>query len=276
MIKAAVLGSPIEHSLSPVLHNHAYKVLGVVGEYQKLEVKSGELASFIASNRDSGWTGFSLTMPLKEEVVELDIEIEESARNSKSANTLLIPKDGSRPRALSTDKLAFDRLLKVNANSRIALLGGGGTARSVLASLNQRVESVDVFLRNPAKGRALGPAAPQCKLTISEFTHFEVPSLADYDFLISTVPAGASDELAAQISQAAKSHSDLSFVEVLYNPWPTDLLATLRSQGASCVDGLDLLVEQALDQIALFVEVDFDYSKMRKELLKVGLEALHH
>ncbi len=274
MIKAAVLGSPIAHSLSPLLHRRAYQLLGVDGSYEKVEVKSGGLASFLDSARTSDWTGLSLTMPLKEEVVHLDINIDQGARISKSANTIVFSQDGTQMRALSTDKLAFDRLLQVKSDSKIVLLGGGGTARSALNSLNQRVSKVEVFLRSPEKSAALFESAPDCELTISNFAEFDPHSLSSCDYLISTVPAGASDEIALQLGSVSSDFSALNFVEVLYNPWPTDLLTSMRTLGAQCLDGLDLLVEQALDQIALFTMVDFDYAEMRRELLQVGLEEL--
>jgi len=273
MIKAAVLGSPIGHSLSPVLHKRAYELLGVEGSYEKIEVKSGELKTFLESVRSDGWTGFSLTMPLKEEIVELDLPIEPIAKLSRSANTILFS-DGEPARALSTDKLAFDRLLNVGRDSRVAILGGGGTARSAAASLSGRVSHFDAFVRSPQKSKSLVEAAPAAEISIHNFADFTVDSWSRYDIVVSTVPAGASDELALALHGRNEDLSAVRFVEVLYNPWPTDLLASMRLFGAQCSDGLDLLVEQALDQISLFTGMEFDYDWMRSELLAVGLREL--
>ena len=87
MIKAAVLGSPISHSLSPLLHNTAYAQLGIQGSYEAIEVNAGGLAKFI-DERDESWTGFSLTMPLKEEAVAYAKHVDDLAKRINSANTL--------------------------------------------------------------------------------------------------------------------------------------------------------------------------------------------
>ena len=87
MIKAAVLGSPISHSLSPLLHNSAYEQLGFKGRYEAIEVNAGGLAKFM-DGRDETWTGFSLTMPLKEEAVTYAQHVDELAKRINSANTL--------------------------------------------------------------------------------------------------------------------------------------------------------------------------------------------
>ena len=87
MIKAAVLGSPISHSLSPLLHATAYKELGIEASYDAIEVKAGGLADFLES-KDASWTGFSLTMPLKEEVIDFTSNVDALAARIKSANTL--------------------------------------------------------------------------------------------------------------------------------------------------------------------------------------------
>jgi shikimate dehydrogenase len=248
-------------------------LLGVDGSYEKVEVKSGELENFLESVRLDGWTGFSLTMPLKEEIVELDILIEPIAKLSRSANTILFS-DGEPTRALSTDKLAFDRLLNIGKDSKVAILGGGGTARSAAASLSGRVDHFDAFVRSPQKSRSLVEAAPAAEIRIHNFADFTVNTWSKYDLVVSTVPAGASDELALALHGRNEDFSAVRFVEVLYNPWPTELLASMRLLGAQCSDGLDLLVEQALYQISLFTGIEFDYDWMRSELLAVGLEQL--
>ena len=87
MIKAAVLGSPIAHSLSPLLHTIAYAELGLDSEYTRIEIKSGELEKFL-NQCDGSWTGFSLTMPLKEEVLQFSNNVSELSQRIRSANTL--------------------------------------------------------------------------------------------------------------------------------------------------------------------------------------------
>ena len=273
MIKAAVLGSPISHSLSPLLHNHAYSVLGIAGEYSAIEVKHGELAKFLSREAKNGFNGFSLTMPLKEDVIELGIQVSAQAQRIRSANTITFT-DGV-AQATSTDLTAFQRLIPVTPSSRVSVIGAGGTARALLGALDGKVSQLELFVRNTSKAQGLAAAFDSTELIVKDISELSVRVLSDSDWFISTVPAGVTDSFAEEISQAKIDLSGLKFCEVLYNPWPTDLLLAMKSSGSSTLDGLDLLVEQALDQIQLMTGLSFDYTSMREELLKVGLKALH-
>lgn len=273
MIKAAVLGSPISHSLSPLLHNHAYSVLGIAGEYSAIEVKHGELAKFLSREAKNGFNGFSLTMPLKEDVIELGIQVSAQAQRIRSANTIIFT--GGEAQATSTDLTAFQRLIPVTALSRVSVIGAGGTARALLGALDGKVPQLELFVRSTSKAQGLAAALDSTELIVKDISELSADVLSNRDWLISTVPAGITDSFAAEISQADIDLSGLKFCEVLYNPWPTDLLLAMKSSGSSTLDGLDLLVEQALDQIQLMTGLSFDYTSMREELLKVGLKALH-
>ncbi len=272
MIKAAVLGSPISHSLSPLLHKTAYELLGVDGDYSAIEMVSEKLATFIGS-LDNSWRGLSLTMPLKESVLDLDMEFDEAVLRTRSANTILFNDEG-RARATSTDYLAFSRLLKVSVGSRIAILGAGGTARSAIGSLDGRVPKIDIYLRDLTKGEILKDVAPNSEVILHQLTSLDAKGLQNYDWLVSTLPAGVADGLAQELQASNEKFPSLRILDVLYHPWPTELLLILKACGAQTLDGLDLLVEQALDQIALFTGEKFDYDTMRSVLIAKGLSAL--
>jgi shikimate dehydrogenase len=273
MKRAAVLGSPISHSLSPLLHNTAYQMLGLEAEYSAIEMVPEAISSFLDS-LDSSWIGLSLTMPLKESVLDLDIDIDEIVSRTRSANTILLD-GGGQPRATSTDYLAFKRLIKVEPQMRVAILGAGGTARSALGALAGSLLEVDVYLRDLAKGSHLASCAPQTTLTLHQLSELCAQDLATYDWLISTLPSGVTNALAEEIASSKMTFPNLDFLEVLYNPWPTELLIALKSAGASTLDGLDLLVEQALDQIHLMTGESFDFDTMRRVLIAKGLSVLN-
>jgi len=272
-MKAAVLGSPIKHSLSPLLHNYAYELLGIEGEYVAIEMVPERLSEFLTS-LDSNWRGLSLTMPLKESVLNLGIECDEKVIRTHSANTILF---GSHRElsATSTDYTAFERLLEVNGDSNVAILGAGGTARSAIGALNGLVPTIDLYLRDFAKGLAPKAAAPQSHVELHKLDTFSSEEFSRYDWIISTLPAGVSDGLAESLSSSSAKLSNLNFLEVLYHPWPTELLLATKAHGARTLDGADLLVEQALDQISLMTGESFDYQTMRKALLAKALEALN-
>mgnify|MGYP000574643815 FL=1 len=212
MIRAAVLGSPIAHSLSPKIHTKAFEILGIAGEYQAIEVDEKGFPTFFAENSEEKWNGFSLTMPLKEIVLQASNQVDDRARRINSANTLY--RLGNGWGVISTDYLAFENLLSVDANHSVAIIGGGGTARAAIGSLNSKVKTVDVLLRNSARMQAMSKAAPDIKVNQCEMG----TSLDSYDLIIQTTPSGAYDQYAANL----KSTTGM-LLECLYKPWPTPL-----------------------------------------------------
>jgi len=259
MIKAAVLGSPISHSLSPLLHNAAYKELGLKADYQAIDVTLEKAPEFFSRALREEWTGFSLTMPLKESVFSSGFEIDPDALRMQSANTLLY-KNGNFS-ALSTDRTAFIRLLEPVKRERVAIIGGGGTARAALSALDSPSVAVDFLLRSEQRSQMLSQIANSSKVGFFDMEH----DLQTYDLIISTVPAGASELVASK-----NWSKEAIFFEVLYNPYPTKLLAKAISMGSNVLDGIDLLVEQALDQISLFSGLTVEFDSLRPELLAVG------
>ena len=268
MIRAAVLGSPISHSLSPLLHRSAYKILDLEASYEAIELKPEVAEDFFRQALSEDWTGFSLTMPLKESIIEvaqdLGFEVEGVAKSARSGNTVVRRDDNFY--ITSTDRTGFIRLFEGVTRDRVAIIGGGGTARAALAALDGSAREIDFLLRSPARSESLLAIANSSKLRFFDMSH----PLEGYDLIIATVPAGASDGIAAKIKGPIPA-----LCEVLYNPYPTKLLQSAADLGARTFDGIDLLVEQALDQIALFSGKSFDYSTMRNSLLAIARSHLH-
>lgn len=243
MIRGAVLGSPISHSLSPVLHRTAYEKLGVFGQYQAIEVASNQLAEFI-SGLDESWTGLSLTMPLKEMVLKVADEVDELALRINSANTLIRSPRGWR--ALTTDVNGFTQTLlahDVETYERVVILGSGATARAAAASCDGANRQITIVHRSPARESAMRKCVLSARL---EFAHWG-EDLPESDLLINATPAGVADSYAEKLSSLVQG----VFFEALYNPWPTRMLSRWRAQGGFGIDGLDLLVHQGIDQVEL-------------------------
>lgn len=260
MIRAAVLGSPISHSLSPKIHRKAYELLGVDSEYTAIEVDEKSFPDFfkkLDSNDDgSSWSGFSLTMPLKEIVLQYCGASDPVAKQIDSGNTLF--RSDNSWKVTSTDYLAFQNLLKVSKNSKVAIIGGGGTARAAIGALNNQVAAVDVLLRSESRMAALVKAAPDLQVNMFEMTH----ALNDYDLIVQTTPAGIFDEYVSN-TVVAKG----TLLEALYKPSPTSLARRYKELGGEVISGKELLVEQALFQIQLFTGQELDFAEMRKALL---------
>ena len=246
-INAAVLGFPIAHSLSPVLHGKAFDVLGIAGRYEAIEVESGGLAEFLKS-RGQSYDYLSLTMPLKEEVLaiahESNIEIDELSDRIQSVNTLV--KKGSGWSATSTDGSGFIKAL-ANAGydhfNSVLILGAGGTARAVAGALDDIAQSVSIMGRSVR--RNAGIAACFRKVAPEFIAWDDQIDLREFDLVVNTTPSGAADLVAENIPSQVEG---LLF-DVLYKPWPTLIARRWSDGGGKVISGLELLLYQGIDQI---------------------------
>lgn len=245
-VRCAVLGSPIEHSLSPALHRAAYAELGLADwEYQRHRVEADELAGFV-TELDSSWRGLSLTMPLKAAALELG-EPDGLTVLAGAGNTMIF--DGGRRTVHNTDVGGLVSAFAAAGVSTIGtatVLGSGATARSCLISVARMgAREIRLMARRPEHARqTLSGLAEQLGIGFDVVAWGErVPA---GDVLISTVVGGAADPIADAVAAAAPVIFD-----VIYDPWPTALAAAAEQTGRTVLNGLDLLVHQAIGQIEL-------------------------
>jgi shikimate dehydrogenase len=246
-LKAAVLGFPIAHSLSPVLHAKAFDLLGIAGSYEAIEVATGGLADFLKS-QGANYDYLSLTMPLKEEVLVIaessGITVDELALRIQSVNTLV--RKGSGWSATSTDGSGFVKAL-ANAGydhfNSVLILGAGGTARAVAGALDEIADSVAIMGRSVR--RNVGIAACFTKLAPEFISWDDQIDLRNFDLIVNTTPSGAADLVAENIPFKVEG---LLF-DVLYKPWPTLLARRWSDAGGKVISGLELLLYQGIDQI---------------------------
>jgi shikimate dehydrogenase len=251
--KAAVLGSPIAHSLSPVLHQAAYARLGLDGwSYGRHEVDEAALPGFL-DGLDKSWAGLSLTMPLKRAVIPLLDEADPSALAVHAVNTLVFRADDSRY-GENTDVPGFANALRergVQEVPRAAVLGGGATAGSALAALSGLVKGpVTVFLRDPAKLAGFDALVAHFGLELEPRPWSQAAQAAEYDLVVNTTPAGAADALAEMLPGRVGTLFD-----AIYHPWPTPLAAAWAAHGGTVLGGRDLLLHQAVRQVELITGV---------------------
>jgi shikimate dehydrogenase len=262
-MRCAVLGDPVEHSLSPALHRAAYVALGLDWAYDAVRVPSGGLEAYVAGLGPE-WRGLSLTMPLKREAVPLLTSRDRWTELTGGANTVLLDADGGR-HGLNTDvpgaEAAIAEATDVSVH-RALVLGGGATAASVLLALAERgLEKATLAVRDPARAAetlaAVGrhPSRP-------EITVVPIDGLAAVpaDLVVSTIPVSAQGE------RLLAAVADVPVVfDVLYDPWPTPLAAAATADGRTVVGGLDLLVWQAVDQLrAMTGRFDVPVAAMRE------------
>ena len=268
MINAGVLGSPISHSLSPLLHTTAYKALGIDGEYRAFEIASGGLGNFLL-NEGKALNCLSLTMPLKEEALNIADHVSTISRQIASGNTLHKKEDGWH--LTSTDVEGFSFALQALGNlvsQTVLIIGAGATARAVAAACNDKTTSITVVGRSASRHESIRLAAPLCSINFVDWD--SQLDLDSFDLVVNTTPA----DTAAVFLERVNDPKGV-FFEVIYNPWPTALLDKWRRAGGSYVDGLDLLIHQAISQIEIFADQKVDRLSMAHLLRIEGLKALH-
>jgi shikimate dehydrogenase len=252
--RAAVCGKPIGHSLSPVIHTAGYAAAGLFDwAYTSVECAEAELPDLVAGLGPE-WAGLSLTMPLKAVALRIAGSATPVATAIGAANTLVRRPDGSW-HADNTDVPGMVRVLTdagLPGSPTVTVLGGGGTARAALAAAAQLgTGQVIVVARRPAAVAELAPAAAALGVRLLGVPWAEAPGAFDADAVISTVPKGAADELAAAVPWRPGS----VLFDATYDPWPTPLAAAATARGVRVVSGLDLLLAQALGQFEQFTGV---------------------
>jgi shikimate dehydrogenase len=249
--RAAVLGKPVQHSLSPVLHAAAYAALGLDGwDYGKHECAEDELAGFVAGLGPE-WAGLSLTMPLKRVALEIADEITPAAAAIGAANTLVFrgPAGGG-TLAANTDVIGIVEALRevgVRQVERAVVLGAGGTAQAALESLRLLGESAPtVLVRDTARTTELRATAERLGVRPRILDGLPTRPLPDADVVISTLPSGVADAYTDTVWAPGTV-----VVDVVYDPWPTPLAASALASGCRVANGLDVLLHQAVDQVTL-------------------------
>lgn len=255
--KLAVLGKPIAHSKSPLLHAAAYDVLGLPWSYERHEVDEAGLAAFVKS-RDTTWRGLSLTMPLKQTIQPHLDRVDRIGQLTGAVNTVLFEWGGdtvSRS-GFNTDVPGIVRALRAAGVDRVRhahVLGGGATAASAIVAASELgAESVLVSVRAPERAAGLVPLAASVGLTVTVAGFDEPRDDAATDLLVSTLPGGVEVPLGFD----AAYHARVPLLDVAYEPWPTTLGAAWADAGGVALSGLAMLVHQALLQVRIFVAGD--------------------
>ena len=264
MINAAVLGSPINHSLSPVLHRLAYELLGLKGNYEAIEVHAGELSAFL---RDTDKNCLSLTMPLKEEAISLASVTSKLAQRISSGNTLTLL-DGNW-HLTSTDVAGFEFSLKahqIESLDSVLVLGAGATARAAVSHLSTICKKIQVVSRNSDREVSMNKASD---IQIEYLPWEPGDRINHVDLVVNTAPGDASNIFLSSIQSPRGT-----LFEVLYDPWPTSLSQTWVSAGRDVIDGLELLIHQAISQVELFSGDALDRSEFYTHLRKAALTKL--
>jgi shikimate dehydrogenase len=265
--KFCVVGSPIQHSLSPVIHQAAYEAIGLDFSYERHEVAQGNLSEFLTKN---GYSGVSVTMPLKNEAFSIASEHSEEALQTSVVNTMVRSRDAYV--GYNTDVAGFIGIFgQISAPSSISLIGSGATARSAALAISRSFpgSELSVLARSEASSTDLVLLARGFGLE-AQSGIASGESLVESDLVVSTVPGNAFGDLWHQVSGSSRSAQGV-LVDVTYNPWPS--VASSAWTGHS-FSGLELLIWQAIEQVKLFADSQGkSIDTSNKELYEIMMQA---
>lgn len=265
--RAAVLGSPIEHSLSPVLHEAAYRELGLSDwTFSRIRCEADELAGLV-DGLGPEWAGLAVTMPGKRAALAHAVERTRVAELVGAANTL-VPRASGGWLADCTDvEGVVGSLLAaggVRAGGRAVVLGAGGTATAALTALEAlEIPSATIVVRDPARAGEALACASRVGIAV-ELVRWDAVDFAALcggaELVVSTVPVGAVAPVAGDIVRAG------CVFDVIYHPWPTPLAQAAGERGTRVVTGLDMLLHQAFAQVRWFTGQEAPREAMRLAL----------
>lgn len=263
--RAAVLGAPIAHSLSPVLHRSGYAAVGLTRwRYDAIEVQESELAGFVAG-LDASWRGLSLTMPLKEVAFEVAAAVSDVARRAGAINTLIRRADLAWD-ADNTDVIGIVESLRGVVHDGAALIiGAGATARSAVVALTELgVEEVAIAARRREPAEALVRFAREQGVRAGAVP-LEQWAEQPHRLVLSTVPVAAGPALveAARTDTGRSRALSGTLFDVAYVPWPSPLAAAVEASGGRTIPGIEMLIHQAARQFELFTGVPADLAAMQ-------------
>lgn len=267
MLNLAVIGDPIAHSLSPMVHGNALSALGVPHTYEKVQVKKGELAAFLAYAKEKNITGFNLTMPHKVDILPYLYEMDEVAQRFQSVNTVHVV-DG-KLYGYNTDAGGYVEALKHMGygfkDRHVVILGAGGAVRTLALEAAWRgAKTVQVLNRTLAKAEeicATAEAKTGVKMTAQAMNAKNLAEACENaDILINGTPLG--------MHGVDADFEDLSFLghlpktalvsDLIYNPAKTRFLAAAQEQGLKTLNGLGMLIYQALLADQIYMGKEFD------------------
>jgi shikimate dehydrogenase len=261
--RAAILGSPVAHSLSPALHTAAYAALGLDGwRYDRIECQEKELDDLVAGLGPE-WIGLSLTMPLKRVTLQVADRVSDLAGSVGAANTLV--RTGSGWSADNTDVAGIVRALRENGMEsvdRALVLGAGGTAQAALAALAELGEPAPtVLVRDPSRTAELRATAERLGVRPVITGGLLDATFPPVDVVISTLPPEAADVLVPQPWLGRPL-----VLDVIYAPWPTALAGSAFAAGCRVIGGLPVLLHQAAAQVELMTGRPAPVAAMRDAL----------
>lgn len=261
-----LLGHPVAHSLSPAMHNAAFRSLGLPHTYETLDVSAAELPAVVGRIRSGEVLGANVTVPHKQAVLRLVDAWDAASGRIGAVNTLSRTPDGSRVLGSNTDQVGFAYAVRdlPLADARVLLLGAGGAARAVVAVLVERGATVTIANRTAVRADGLAHGLPHPVGRAPRVIAWaERLDLSAIDVIVNATSLGLHGE---DPLEGAALRDGLVVIDLIPTAAPTPLLTRARAAGARVVDGLPMLLQQAASSFRIWTGRDAPVEVMRAAL----------
>ncbi len=277
-----IIGNPLGHSLSPVLHNTAIEKLSADYTYEKWELAENELESFmkVVRDKESLILGFNVTIPYKEKIIPYLDELDVLASKLRAVNT--VKYEAGKLKGYNTDGLGLlETLIRNNVqyeNKNILILGSGGACKGISLYLtDQKAARIDIVARDENKGGSISSKIRQTGTNSKFISWSDLKDLkiADYDIIIQTTPLGMKNQAGKIEFPYDKLTSCKTVIDIVYNPLETEFLKKSKVNGAKCINGLEMLVYQGYHSFKIWTGLEEDTDLMLRtaySLLEVESE----
>ena len=277
MYKFALIGYPLSHSMSAVIHKAAMKDLEIEGDYEILETPPEELIPKIKYLKTNGYNGFNITIPHKVPMIMFLDEFDENANLAGSVNTVKIGED-LHMKGYNTDVYGFKNAIPQKAqeelkSAKVSILGMGGACRGAVVALNELgVKHINFYVRNVINNNqtieSLRKNFPDIKMEVFQMS--TARDFSDIKMLVNTTPVGMKNHSAdlMPIEKNVLSTLDKSayVYDIIYNPIKTNLILTAKELGYETITGVDMFIYQAQKSFEIWTGI-----KPKFEVMKLAL-----
>jgi shikimate dehydrogenase len=264
-----IIGDPVDHSLSPAIHNAAFNSLGLNCSYIAFRVQEGQLKNSLDSLRAINIGGFNVTMPHKIRVLEYVDQYDKTVELVGAANT--VKNEDGKFCAYNTDVLGFIKPLRQRgidfSGFEVTILGAGGAARAIAVALagERGIANINIVNRNTDRSKELANLLKKLGLKASIVSSDNIQNIASKsNLIINTTPLGMKDE--QSLIKSSSIRKDAIVYDIVYKPINTNLLESARTAGAKVVYGYEMLLEQAIASFKIWIQRDPPIEPMKKVL----------
>ena len=264
-----IIGDPIDHSLSPAIHNATFSSLGLNCSYIAFRVQEGQLKNSLDSLRAINIGGFNVTMPHKIRVLEYVDQYDKTVELVGAANT--VKNEDGKFCAYNTDVLGFIKPLRQRgidfSGFEVTILGAGGAARAIAVALagERGIANINIVNRNTDRSKELANLLKKLGLKASIVSSDNIQNIASKsNLIINTTPLGMKDE--QSLIKSSSIRKDAIVYDIVYKPINTNLLESARTAGAKVVYGYEMLLEQAIASFKIWFQRDPPIEPMKKVL----------